>query len=815
MAAKRLYIRLSYWLRAHDPGLRALRRAGRAAIVMPAMFALGDRVIGNPALATFAAFGSFAMVLLVDFTGPMRDRLQAQFALSVVCGVFVCLGTLASNSDAVATAAMAVIAFAVLFAGVVSSVLASATTSLLLSFILPVSLAGPASSIPDRLAGWGLASAAALLAIGLLWPAPTREPLRGGAIEACRALAMRLRTDVARALGAESSPQQHAAVVARAEAAVGALHDEFFATPNRPTGLSTTARAIVRLVDELRWLRAIIVESAPRSDGRTSDRFACAVKSASASVLEAGADLLDMPGCSREDLQKALLGQHRALLELEQAATRRLPAREATGTQGDPSSKHPVESFVASLDPSFRAQELSFVVSQIAANVDLAVASERRSWLERLIGRQAEGLSGRLAATRERARAHVERHSVWLHNSVRGAVALAVAVLVAKLTGVQHAFWVIFGTLSVLRSNALSIGQNALRGLSGTVAGFIVGAALVALIGTNTTVLWLLLPPAVLLAGLAPAAVSFAAGQGAFTLTLLILFNILEPAGWRIGLVRVEDVALGSAVSLVVGLLFWPRGAGAALGTALAEAYADSVRYLAGAVAFGMGRCDECVPSRPVPEGEATRAAAAARRLDDAFRGYLAERGAKPVPLAEVTSLVNGVAGLRLAGDAVLDLWQHDDLAGGDRTAARSELEAAAERIEDWYDGFAAALTGRGNVPAPMPRDGPADARLVEAVSHDLRSADGLATATAVRMIWTRDHVDAARRLQATLVAPATAASVALTTTPLHVSSAWRHLAARLVGRAAQPAGGAAAPSPPEYREPAGSPVPGEGIEVP
>ena len=52
MAAKRLYIRLSYWLRAHDPGLRALRRAGRAAIVMPAMFALGDRVIGNPALAS-------------------------------------------------------------------------------------------------------------------------------------------------------------------------------------------------------------------------------------------------------------------------------------------------------------------------------------------------------------------------------------------------------------------------------------------------------------------------------------------------------------------------------------------------------------------------------------------------------------------------------------------------------------------------------------------------------------------------------------------------------------------------------------------
>jgi uncharacterized membrane protein YccC len=159
---------------------------------------------------------------------------------------------------------------------------------------------------------------------------------------------------------------------------------------------------------------------------------------------------------------------------------------------------------------------------------------------------------------------------VWLQNTIRGAAGLGLAVLIANLSGVQHAFWVVLGTLSVLRSNALSTGQNVLGGLLGTVAGFVVGAVVVALVGTNTTLLWLLLPPAVLLAGLAPAAISFAAGQAAFTLTLLILFNILAPEGWQIGLVRIEDVALGSAVSLAVGLLFWPRGAGGALGKALA-----------------------------------------------------------------------------------------------------------------------------------------------------------------------------------------------------------------------------------------------------
>ena len=39
---------------------------------------------------------------------------------------------------------------------------------------------------------------------------------------------------------------------------------------------------------------------------------------------------------------------------------------------------------------------------------------------------------------------------------MRGAIALGLAVLVADLTGVQHSFWVVLGTLTVLRSNALS-----------------------------------------------------------------------------------------------------------------------------------------------------------------------------------------------------------------------------------------------------------------------------------------------------------------------------------------------------------------------
>jgi uncharacterized membrane protein YccC len=743
------------WLRQHDRDFSALRRAARAALIMPSALALGSQVIKNPTVATFAAFGSFAMLLLVDFRGSIRDRLQSQAALALACGVLIALGTLASTSTWLAAVVTTVVAFAVVFSGVISSVIAGATTSLLLSFVLPVSLPGPVSSIPDRLAGWGIASAASLLAISLLWPAPAHDPIRGAAIDACRAVAARLRADVEYLLGGRQAAAKpvHDAAVARADAADEALRRTFFATPFRPTGLSTSARAIVRLVDELRWLNTIVLRSLPEGVVALPDKDVCAVKRAAATTLDAATDLLVMPDADPAALGTALEQMRGRVAELERASSTKLP-ESGNGNGGNAVSER-THRVVSALDPGFRALELSFVVEQVAANVAFAAEAERRNWLQRLLGRQPAGFPGTLAAAQQRAGSHAERHSVWLQNSLRGAVGLGLAVLVADLTGVQHAFWVVFGTLSVLRSSALGTGQNLVRALVGTSLGFIAGAVVVVLVGTNTAVLWVLLPVAVLLAGLAPAAISFVAGQAAFTLTLLILYNLLAPAGWKVGLVRVEDVALGGAVSLVVGLMLWPRGAAAALGRALSAAYVDSAGYLAGAVAYGLGRCDSGGPAPAEPTGQAVAAAAAARRLDDTFRGYVAERGAKPVPLAEVTTLITGVAGLRLAADAVLEMWRSDEASGGDRAAARRELLAGADLVNGWFGRFAQSLVGQGEVPIPLGLDAMADGRLVDAVGHDLRDHDGHATATAVRVIWTGDHLDAVRRLQATLVDPA------------------------------------------------------------
>ncbi len=135
---------------------------------------------------------------------------------------------------------------------------------------------------------------------------------------------------------------------------------------------------------------------------------------------------------------------------------------------------------------------------------------------------------------------------------------------------------------------------------------------------------------------------------------------------------------------------------------------------------------------------------------------YLAERGSKPLPLAEITALVTGVAGLRLAADGVLELWSADTATQtAERAAARTELLATGERVAGWYEALATSLTSTGEVPDALPHDKVADGRLIAAVRRDLIAEDGHGSATAVRTIWTGDHLEVARRLQATLVGPA------------------------------------------------------------
>jgi uncharacterized membrane protein YccC len=363
----------------------------------------------------------------------------------------------------------------------------------------------------------------------------------------------------------------------------------------------------------------------------------------------------------------------------------------------------------------------------------------------------AAATAGPVEAAEQLALEHASVRSVWLQNSVRGGVALGVSVFIAQRAGVQHGFWVVLGTLSVLRSSALATGWSIVTALGGTAVGIVVGALLVVAIGTHHAVLWAVLPFAVLLAAYAPRAISFAAGQAGFTITLFVLFNIIQPVGWRVGVVRVEDVAIGFAVSLGIGLLFWPHGAASLLRRDLASAFARCADYVAATMrqlAIG-GDANETA--------RAARAAdAAVHRLDDVFRQYVAERTLTRANIEDVAALVNGAGRVRrtaqslAALEAMMDRSAQFDRCGEHLTAELNTLYA-------WYVAFGDALVNQHAALPPHLRDHEGRRALFECVRAAAASGDKASKQAALILVLAVQHLDGLRRLEAHLGEQATA----------------------------------------------------------
>ena len=714
------------------PDLAALKSAARAAIVIPAVFAFADKVIAQPQTSFLAAFGSFAMLVLVEFGGPPRTRFLAYLGLAGAGAVLITLGTLCSRTPWIAAAAMAVVGFVVLFSGVINGYFAAGATGAILTFVLPVTIPAPNSAIPDRLEGWGLAVGAGIVAVMLLWPPRQRADLQREAASTLRAVA-----DVVDAGADEVADRARTA-----REAVDDLGRRFLGTQHRPTGPTGPTAALASLPDELDWLLSFLSPSAELRALELAceqDAEACA---ASAAVLRASAARLD-GGDERPDFARLEAARDAVALAL----VRRLPRLPDGNGDGE---------LPDALGSPFRIRSVAYSARQVAG---YALAATGADAPELGDGDVAQPTTPRAAleATEHLAVEHVSVGSVWFQNSVRGAVGLAVAVYIAQSTGLQHSFWVVLGTISVLRSNALGTGWSILSALAGTAVGIVVGALLVIGIGTHEAVLWVVLPFAILLAAYAPRAISFAAGQAGFTVVLFVLFNLIQPVGWKVGLIRVEDVAIGFAISLGVGLLFWPRGASALLRDDLATAYARSVDYVA-------------ATTRQLTEGgDADAAARAARtadaavhRLDDAFRQYLAERSATKVNPEGVGALVGGALRVRRAAQSLASLGRMAD--GETQVLHCSEnLDLEIHALQSWYVALGYALVNDRPVPPPHIRDTEGRRRLLACVREAAAGRDKATIHAALVLLWASQHLDNLWRLEAHLGERAYAAQAAST----------------------------------------------------
>src|SRR5690242_13662859 len=111
---------------ARDPGFAALRRAIRAAIIIPLALAFALFVLHDAQNVIFIVFGCFALLIISDFGGPRPARALAYLTATLVGAVLVTLGTLASANAVFAAAVMLVIGFLVTFSRVFGGYLAAA-----------------------------------------------------------------------------------------------------------------------------------------------------------------------------------------------------------------------------------------------------------------------------------------------------------------------------------------------------------------------------------------------------------------------------------------------------------------------------------------------------------------------------------------------------------------------------------------------------------------------------------------------------------------------------------------------------------------
>ena len=675
-----------------DPARVNLRKAARATLVVPFVFAVLV-VVENDAAALFGAFGSFAALVFADFGGALPRRFAAYLGLLVVGSFLVALGSAFADTVYPAVLVMLVVAFALSFSGALGGYFAAGSSAATLAFVLSVMQPVVSADLAARELGWVAGVAVAAVAAVTLWPVHQRDRVRAAAATVLREAAV--------VLDAPAATRDLSA----ARAAAAAL-DERAGVVYRPAGSITRERALVALVIAVRRLVPLLEQMAAADTSEDADTLPeyTLLSARTGATLSASARVLAGESADPVDVSTLDDARARHTRALERWTAARLAADGAARV---------VDRFGA----AFPLRRLSFSAVAIAGDASLAAHVVRPP-------RHGAAALARAAAA---LRAHCNLQSVRFRNAARAGLGLALAVLVAKTTSVEHAFWVVLGALAVLRSNALGTGATALQALAGALLGFGVASAVLVTVGGDDAVLWVLLPLVVFLAAYTPGAVNFVVGQASFTVFVVVLFNILAPQGWRTGLVRVQDVAIGAGISVVVGALLWPRGARGVARRAFADllrAGGDHVRLALGATLDGR------------PPTEAVRAEVIAADAQDravaALEDLVLEHGGGSVDRQAWGALLLDAGLLRVAGDGITRSgakYPFADGCGPARAALAEEGGTMCTRVDHLAD-----LLERGGVPAAagapadasLPAPPSLDACLATHASHGLDGAVGL-----------------------------------------------------------------------------------------
>ena len=614
-------MRLLEALGRRDPGYDGLRRASRAAIAIPLAALVSFLVAGNSQAPVFTLVGSIALLIVTDFPGTVGSRALGYLGLGINGVVLIAVGTWVAPHPLLAVPLCFAVGAVVSFLGLLSEIVAAGQRATLMVFLLP--LCTPPGPVHDRLLGWLLALLICIPAALFIFPPRYSTALRDLAAVVCVALADRI---------------EGASAPADMDAAMTALRTEFLGSAFRPVALSAGSRGLIRVVSNLQWL-------CDHVDGNTAALLG-SIRDNSVAVLRGSARVLINGDAAGAAALTGVVAEHRATAFGQYA-----------NDIGDILDEPDDAAALTRGRELLSRRTMSATIGLTGSIIATATAIDARPLIDRLLGRglPETGIADRVHSKRTALAAlfgYLRTRSITVLNSLRTGLALSLAFVVTLILPVQNGLWVVLGALAVLRTSASTTRTTAVRAVAGTVIGFLAGAALIAVVGVNPVVLWSLLPVVTFGSTYVMRVGSFAASQAMFTMQVLIVFNLMRPTGWQIGLTRIEDVVLGALVGLVVSVLLWPGGAQSAVLRAFTRAVDACSAYLSAAVA-AVTRGRNAVTDAAVAEtgGEALTAA---RTHGDAIRVYLSETNGTIDP--GLLDIANRIPRLRTAADLIADI---------------------------------------------------------------------------------------------------------------------------------------------------------------
>ena len=606
-----------------DPEGDAARKALRAAIFVPLAAAASFAVAGDTQTPIFTILGCIALLIATDFPGNRSTRAVGYCGLALNGALLITIGTLAAPHPWVAVPLCFIVGIVISFLGLLGEVVSGGQRAALMIFILPVCIR-PVAPLGDRLFGWVIALLICVPAALFVFPPRYDSELRRQTTRVCAALADRIE--------GTCSAQE-------VSDAIDALRAGFFGSAGRPVTMTAGSRALVRVASDLQWLCDRVDSDTGALLGPTTAP-ATRVLRACAVVLSSD----DQPGAHAE-LDDAL------------AAHRTAAVSRYRDDVGDILTDPDDATAIQRSRVLMNRRTINGSIGLIGRIISAAAAADTRPLWARLLGRQLPetGIADRVYTKRAAIGAlggYLSTGSITVFNSLRSGLALALAVVVTLVFPIQNGLWVVLGALSVLRSSALATGTTGLRAITGTVIGFSIGAVTIGLLGVDPIVMWVLLPIVTFGSTYVSRVGSFMAGQTMFTMMVFIIFNLIQPTGWQVGLIRLEDIALGAAVGLTASVLLWPRGAVAAVRRAIDAALQVSSRYLIAAVTRITRGASEQSEDTVMALSQDTLAAV--RTYGDAVRNYLSESAGTVDP--DVLDSDNRIPRLRTTADLIADL---------------------------------------------------------------------------------------------------------------------------------------------------------------